>query len=316
MTPENDDLLKNIVIKIVDLPPEIEELLRELVSSIIIIISSKINLTGLEGITLAINYHQALIDLDKGHDNYADLEPTNDHIIGIAMSARVVRDGNLRSHIVLDAQTLLELLMKKRINVVINTLAHECAHGELYQLFEAAFPGRLLEKKTNALDSFRNDCMLACWNEFGACWRSASLGPANEHDYEGIFLPALTDTRSAANSAIDDYLSDGNISEVLNKVCHLYGKLLKYSAYHLGNLHGLGLDWRNLPTTADALENHWFLPFFERLDIACKAIAMNLGKWENIDYFDELEDIAEDLVEDGGMYFIRHDDDKITLHIS
>jgi hypothetical protein len=157
--------------------------------------------------------------------------------------------------------------------------------------------------------------MLACWNEFGACWRSASFGPCIELSYEAAFLSALEGTRSAANSAIMEYRTHADIRTVIGEVCGLYGNLLKYAAYHLGNLHGLGIDWRTVPTTTAPLLDHWFVPFFERLDRACKENASNLGNWADSRIFDELRDLAEDLVANGGMYFGRHEDDRISVDI-
>ena len=311
-----DFAAQNPEIKVIGVPAELGDGIRELLESLLELVGRTMNLSGLDGVTFTDDYYQALIDLDKGYTVDRQPIPSSDHGLGIAMSHRVIRSGALKTHIVLNAQAFLAMLDSKRSNLIVNTVAHECAHVELYNLFEVAFPGKLLKRKRNALDSFRNDCMLACWNEFGACWRSAVFGPSDKLAYEDIFLRMLEEARPAANSAIALYLDSGDIRALVNKVCGLYGNLLKYSAYHLGNLHGLGSDWRTVATTADAVQDHWFLPFFERLDNSCKAIAADLGIWKHSTYFDELEDIAEDLVADGGMQFVRHEDEQISLHIA
>lgn len=305
----------NFEIKVIGVPVELEAEMQELLASLVDTIGQKIDLTGLDGITFASDYHQALLDLNRGYDTDHKLTPSNDHGVGIAMSPRVMRDNKLKTHIVVCAETFFALLEDKRSNMAINTVAHECAHVELTRLYDVAFPGTLLRTKANVLDQFRTDCMLACWEEFGACWRSASFGPSSHLAYEAAFLSALEETRPAANAAIMEYRTHGDITIVINKVCGLYGNLLKYSAYHLGNLHGHGIDWRTISTTADALQDHWFLPFFERLDGTCKAIAADLGNWTNSTPFDELRDIAEHLVADGGMHFGRHEDDRISVDI-
>jgi hypothetical protein len=105
------------------------------------------------------------------------------------------------------------------------------------------------------------------------------------------------------------------MQKVLHEVTRLYHDLLKYSAYHLGNLHGLGVDWRTVPSTASALTDHWFFPYFERLDNACKAIAADLGTWSSSEPFDELRQLAEDLVADGGMHFQQHNDGRVSVDI-
>lgn len=308
-------LPNNVEININGIPDELVANIQELIVSFVDMVGVKFDLTGLDGITFSSDYQQALLDLDRGYDTEYKLTPSNDHGVGIAMSPCVIRDGKLKTHVVISAEYFFEFLKHKRKDIAINTIAHELAHAELNHLYDVAFPGTLLRKKENVLDHFRTECMLTCWNEFGACWRSAIFGPSSPLIYESAFLPALEETRSAANTVIMEYRTNRDISIVVNKVCGLYSSLLKYSAYHLGNLHGHSIDWRTIPTTADALQDHWFLPFFERLDSACKAIAADIGNWTSSTPFDELRDIAEDLVADGGMHFVRHEDDQISLDI-
>lgn len=315
MNESCNSITKNFEINVIGVSVELETEMLLFLSSLVDTIGQTIDLSELDGITFASNYHQALLDLDRGYDTDYKLTPSNDHGVGIAMSPRVMRDNKLKTHIVICAETFFALLEAKRSDTAINTVAHECAHVELNHLYDVAFPGTMLRMKANVLDHFRIDCMLACWDEFGACWRSAPFGPSSLLAYEDAFLPALEETRPAANAAIMEYRIHADIGIVINKVCGLYGNLLKYSAYHLGNLHGHGIDWHTVPTTADVLQDHWFLPFFERLDKACKAIAADLGNWESSFHFDALRDIAEDLVADGGMHFGRHEDDRISLDI-
>jgi hypothetical protein len=315
MTEPRNSVPENLDIQVVGLSMALETSVRKLLVGILHAVGEKLDLTGLDGITFASDYHQALLDLDRGYDTDYKLTPSNDHGIGIAMSPSVIRDNKLKTHIVISAQAFFDMLEDERGDMIINTVAHECAHVELNRMYDETFPGTLLRAKENVLDHFRTDCMLACWNEFGACWRSASFGPTGQLSYEAAFLPALEETLAAANAAIMEYRTHADVAVVMNRVCGLYGNLLKYSAYHLGNLHGHGIDWRTIPTTADPLKDHWFLPFFERLDQACKATAADLGNWPSSAPFDALRDIAEDLVAEGGMYFERHEDDRISLDI-
>lgn len=307
---------KGIEINVIGVPAEMAQEMQELLNSMVEIIGKSIDLSGLDGITFAHDYRQALLELDRGYETGYKLTPSNDHGVGIAMSPSVIRDNQLKTHVVINAEMFFALLSAKRSDMAVNTIAHEFAHVELTHLYDKAFPGTLLQMRYgNSLDSFRTDCMLACWDEFGACWRSATFGPTVPLAYEQAFLPALERTRSEANSAIIEYRSHADIGIVINKVCGLYGRLLKYSAYHLGNLHGHGIDWRTIPTTANALQDHWFQPFFERLDDACKRIAENYGNWNSSAPFDALRDLAQDVVTDGGMHFERHENDRISLNI-
>lgn len=247
MTEPYNPLLQNFDIKVVGVPKELELEIRKLLNSVLDMVSQRINLIDLDGLTFAIDYHQALLDLDRGYETNYKLTPSNDHGIGIAMSPCVMRNKKLKTHIVINAEAFLSAL--KISGIAINTIAHECAHVELNRMYDEAFPGTLLRKRENVLDHFRTECMLTCWNEFGACWRSASFGPTEFLFYEAAFLPALKETRAAANAAIMKYRTHGDIETVASNVCELYQSLLKYSAYHLGNLHGHGVDWRTVQTT-------------------------------------------------------------------
>lgn len=306
---------ENLKIDVVGLPSQLESMIKQFLSEILNLIGHKMNLSSLDGVTFALDYHQALLDLDRGYETNFKLQPSNDHGVGVAMSPSVIRNGELKTHVLISAPAFFSMLEAGRTDMLRNIVAHECAHVELNRLFEESFPKVLLHSKQNVLDHFRIECMLTCWNEFGACWRSAEFGPTDVLHYESAFLPALEEARSSANEAIMQYRTHGDVSVVVNKVCGLYSALLKYSAYHLGNLYGHGIDWRTVPSTTEPLNDHWFLPYFERLDSACKAIAMNIGNWKACAAFDELKDIAEEVVADGGMHFKRHEEDRISLDI-
>lgn len=315
MPLQNNTLPENLCIKLVGVESELGVLLQETLSEMLQCNGCVFNLAGLDGLTFAVDYQQALLDLDRGYETKFKLTPSNDYGVGVAMSPSVLRDGRLKSHIIVSAQAFMGALLDKRRATAINIVAHECAHVELNHLFDATFPGVLLRSMTNALDHFRLECMLTCWGEFGACWRSAPIGPTELYDYELPFLQALVGSRDDANTSIREYRTHGDIGRVLNEVCGLYHGLMKYSAYHLGNLHGHGIDWRTIPTTADPLQNHWFLPFFERLDIACKTLAADYGNWADRQPFDALGDIAQDLVAVGGLNFGCHEDGRISVDI-
>lgn len=316
MTKADTTVPDDIDIKVVGLPVELAEEVNEVLHSMLDRISQAIDLLSLDGVTFARDYQQALLDLPRGYATDFKLTPSNDHGVGIAMSPSVVRGDQLKTHIVLNAETLLAMLSGGRRDLFINTVAHECAHVELNFLFDKAFPGFLLRMKADPLEHFRIDTMLACWNEFGACWRSACFGPSEQLAYEDAFLPALEQTRSKADAAIVEFRIDSDARKMLSEVLGLYGGLLKYSAYHLGNLYGHGIDWRTVPSTADPLQDHWFLPYFERLDNTCKAIAANFGNWTGSGPFDALRDLAEEVVGDGGIYFTRQEDNQIRFNIA
>ncbi len=110
MTEPCDSLPKDLEIKMVGLAQELEPTVQRLLGRILDTVSQKLNLVGLDGITFANDYHQALLDLDRGYITDYKLTPSNDHGIGVAMSPSVMRDNKLKTHIVISAKAEWHLL--------------------------------------------------------------------------------------------------------------------------------------------------------------------------------------------------------------
>jgi hypothetical protein len=63
-------------------------------------IGTKMNLEGLDGITIAYDYNKALVDLDRGYETSFVLTPSTEFVQGVAMSPAVIRDEKIKTHIV------------------------------------------------------------------------------------------------------------------------------------------------------------------------------------------------------------------------
>ena len=267
-------------------------------------LSRHIDLSTLDGITVAANYEQALLDLDRGYKTTHELTPSEEHAIGVAMTPAVVRDGKIKSHIVLNASyaTHLENVEHEDFNQALHLLAHECAHVEVTQRFNTAFPGTLLQRAPqDAHDAIRWQIILACWDEYAVTWISAPFGRDPTDGYEEVFIGALDKIKAQANELIKAYRLHRDINKVLFEVYGAYGDLMKFAAYHLGNLRGRGLVWQERTQTTNALKGHWFALYFERLDEALQTIAKNYGEWEDQKCFEALGDLADELAVHGGV---------------
>lgn len=68
--------------------------------------------------------------------------PSEGHAIGIAMSPSVLRDGALKSHILLNAHYVATIHDPEHENfdLALHTIAHECVHVEITTKFDTAFP--------------------------------------------------------------------------------------------------------------------------------------------------------------------------------
>ena len=289
-----------------------------LVGTLIRELSRQFDLSRLDGVTVAYDYAQALLDLDRGYETTYQLTASDKHVIGIAMTPSVIRHGTLKSHIVLNAAyvSMLEDLKHEHFGAALHTIAHECAHVEITHKLDMAFPDFLLRTRhADARIGYRWQIILSCWDEYAATMLSAGFGTEPTEGYEDTFLKSLRDTKQQANEHIKAYRLHGSIDQVLGQVYVEYGEMLKFSAYLLGNLRGLDRQLSELPRSVKALEGHWFAPYLTRLDAALRDISKAYGKWTDKDSFEIVGDIADDLLALDGIHFKSRPDGRLYIDI-
>lgn len=115
----------------------------------VILFSRHFDLSRLDGVTVAHDYAQALASLNRGSDTKHVLTPSDGHAVGIAMTPSVIRDGRLMSHIVFNAVVVAPIVKPDpdSIQLPVHVIAHECAHVEITQKFDEAFPNILLRQR-------------------------------------------------------------------------------------------------------------------------------------------------------------------------
>lgn len=267
-------------------------------------LSKHFDLSSLDGVTVAQDYNQALLELDRGFQTEHLLSPSQGRVIGIAMTPAVIRDGCVKSHIVLNSWYIKSLLDEKdpNYNYAIHVLAHECGHVEVTAKFEASFPGFLATRThETALESLRWGVILPVWDEYAVCAISHGFGEDKTKAYEDIFLEYLATTRDTANAAIKTFRIHGDARQLVDDVYMAYGNLLKYASYHLGTLAGAGISWLDRPVVCEALVDSWFLPFYERLNAGLAAIFDSYGIWTDQSSFEVIGDIVDDMVRQNGV---------------
>lgn len=280
--------------------------------------SRYIDLSQLDGVTVAFDYSQALLDLDRGCASSQRLAPSAGDTVGIAMTPSVIRAGQVKSHIVLNAGYVrsLENSDDEHYGFAVHTLAHECAHVEVTHRFNTSFPGVLLQRSYPDLQAnFRWQTIFACWDEYAATLISAKYGTPNTVGYEDTFISALETTRSRVSDLIRAYRLHGDVVRILQEVYGAMGNVLKFSAYHLGNLAGLDITWTDMPRTTEALDGHWFRSYFLRLDEACRTIGSSYGRWVDESAFHVIGDLVDELVADAGLYVTKNVDGGLYVDI-
>jgi hypothetical protein len=255
---------------------------------------------------IAYDYGQALLDLDRGYETAHRLTASDGHAIGVAMTPLVLRSGVLKCHIVLNGQAVAAIADSQQADfpLALHVIAHECAHADITARFDEAFPGRLLRDCVSDVSiGYRCEVIHAVWDEYAATRLSAGIGHDPTDGYEDTFLLHVADARATANNHIRQFRLHADVNRVLREVGATYGELLKFAAYHLGNLCGQGIEISSRPKTMEALEGHWFRPYFFWLDEACADIFKDYGQWSGEQAFQVIGDIANDLLNFGGLFF-------------
>lgn len=277
-----------------------------------------IDLANLDGLTLAGDYAQALAELDRGYETSFVLTPSDDIAIGVAMTPSVIRDGHLKSHIVLNANLAAAMMDQDHElhRTSIHTLAHEAAHVEITAAFDRCFPNVLLRaRRANLHDHCRWEVILACWDEYAATRISATFGEDPTDGYEQTFITSLAETRESANRLIRAYRRHGDHGRIMGEVYGEYGRLMKYAAYHLGNLDGHGIDLQARARTIGAMEGHWFTPYLERLQAGLRDLWSEFGRWSSTQPFEAIGDIADDMVREGGVRVSNEGEGRVRIDV-
>jgi hypothetical protein len=271
-------------------------------------ISRCIDLSNIDGLTLGADYPKALAELDRGYETAAPLTPSNGIVVGIAMTPSVIRNGQLKSHIVLSAGLTAALLDVEHENfqLALHTMAHECAHVEITAAFERCFPNVLLRTKHIDLqEHYRWEVALACWDEYAATRISAGFGEEPTERYEDTFIEALQTAEENANAAIRAYRLHGDHGRIASEAYVEYGRLLKYAAYLLGDLDARDIAIEDRPRSGAALAEHPFQPTLQRLHNALRDLYNGFGRWADKSPFEAIGDIADDLIGEGGVYITK-----------
>jgi hypothetical protein len=267
-------------------------------------LSKVIDISRLDGVSIAVDYAEALANLDRGFEASHPLTPSDGLVIGVAMTPAVLREDVVKSHIVLNASYVHMLgdYEDEFWPTAFHLLAHECAHVEINAAWDTSFPGEMLRTHyDNLVDGFLGQIVSACWDEYAACRISAGMGADPLEGYIETLENSLAQARSTANGHLRLYRTHGDHGRVLGEVFGEYGNLMKYASYLLGHMDGMGLSIDDVLALRTLLEDSWFEPFFHRLRDTLNDIFETFGRWTDKRQFDDLEALVVELMADGGI---------------
>lgn len=270
-----------------------------------------LNLKRLLQIIVAFNYNEKLANLDRGTKVSRPLAATDDGIaVGIAMTPTVLREGEPRSVMVLNAAYMSVFAQKENPELeaareqMVYTLAHECGHVHDLEVQASSLPGIILNTELPFRDGILFLIASGCWEEYIACRLSSFMGNVSTlRAMEDTFCGALERAKDRANTAIRQYRMHGDVGRVTNEVTEEYRKIMVYASYLLGHVDGLNQAVEDAaPKAIGALAKHgYFGPFFSKLRDDLRAMHSTYGEWKGLHVFEPLKQLAYELLKHGGI---------------
>ncbi len=283
------------------------------------LISQYMDLSRLDGITVAFDYDDALAELDRGYEPSRPLTRTSgDRMIGVAMAPAVIRDGVVKAHLVFCAPFVLPIKDEKHeyFSQALYLVAHECAHIAELKCRDERFPGKILQVPiTDREEEFFAPIVESLWTEYAACRLSAVFGREQASAYEECFVGALEAARDEANTAIRAYRWHGDVNRVIEDAGRPLVEPLRLAAYLIGHIDGRGGDWDAAPTARDRLAASEYADSIGRMAEVLREIWSKADSWESPKVFDPLKEIAREVLKQGGIILTRQADGSLYADI-
>jgi hypothetical protein len=284
------------------------------------VVGTKLNLAALDGITIAFDYPKALQELDRGYVSSKINAPTTELAQGIAMAPVVIRDGAIKTHLVLDANVFTQLLDKEGENwpMVFYQLAHECGHVHDHSVFDAAFPNVLLKPPhyKTLLEEYQVLMAYGCCAEYSASRLSAGYWPEQASYFETTFFNVLEGLEERTKLIIDEFKNDNDGLKLFNRLSEEYERMLKFTSYLLGHINGLGGAVEPVPKFKEFMESgHWLAEYITELDKSFDKYWEKYGAWTNFEEFCEIGVIVQLLVGLHGAKPHLEDDGRMSIAV-
>jgi hypothetical protein len=289
---------------------ESEEAARDLGNNVLAIaklFGSVFDLGALDGITIADDYKEALTGVERGYPGMLAPVATNDEFgTGQAMAVPVLRNGEHRSHVVINAMLVRPLVDPENplYQFAVHTLCHEFAHVYDHMLRAKALPGLYGSQITDLRESTLLRLSMAAWDEYAASRLSAPWGtPEYCSEFEEGLLPMLDTMVARAEAAKEGFATHRDIGKTMADLTDIFGTFLIRAAYLVGHVDGIeGVLENEAPALTNKLsETNWLLVLWSRYLEVLREMFSKLESWEGIEAYGPLNQVFEVLLHHGGL---------------
>lgn len=215
--------------------------LGHIMKTIVVEVGRDMPLSGLDGVTFAVDYRAALDQLDRGCTGLGIGESqSRDYGYAVAKCVQVVREGTVKDHIVLDASIAHGLLQEQSegrdiaIHLMVNMLSH-VAHSTL---FEVRFQGKSAVPSDDT-SRLLHRCVAALPGMYYAARQSAFAMPIAGERFAALTLDSYNSAREAIRSARLAYRLNNDLDGLLELALPRISFVLEHAAQWLGHRDGL-----------------------------------------------------------------------------
>ncbi|OIG77080.1 hypothetical protein A7M82_10105 [Acinetobacter baumannii] len=298
-------------------------------TEILLELSTLTDLTGLEGVTFAINDEEYLKKLKSFDERLA---PSNDDGVGVAMTISSIGGDFSKNYIVLNCTYLeLEHIMveyahltsEEKKNEVINKFAHILFHEMCHvnnniMLFNNFNRFSITTEFENKLQAMKHSISRVTWDEFAVCAEANQIGVDQTDSYEGILFDVLSKFEERLEYIYKDYMirastQDNSVySDLFNNTYLLVYNLFKYAAYYFGDIFT-----KDENEISQKLLKHEFGNYLLRLNNILSDIYQKLSKdiAQEEDLY-KVGDLAEEFISYLGLIVYPTENNGMFVNLS
>jgi hypothetical protein len=282
-------------------------------------VSGLIDLDRLDGITIGFDYDEALASIDRGQEGLRPLSRSDSEVIGIAMAPAVLREGEVKVHLVFSADYIAGILdgeATDAFHFALAVIAHECAHVEVTKHRDVAFPGTVLQAHYGSYEAqLFGQVADICWEEYAACRIAAPFSSGRTADYTAGLEGVLTVARERSNEAIRAYRLHADVPRVITETGSALCAPLKIASYLLGHMDGVSLDGPELAAMRELVVASGYDELIDDLRDELRTLWEGRDSWGSVGAFDMLRHVVRDCFESGGLFFTARADGTADVAI-
>lgn len=269
---------------------------QEAVRQLVIGCGRCMDLALLDGVTVGVDYDDALASVELGYESSIAKQYTNaDGLIGVGKMLRVKREGQVKVHVVINANAICALADHEHEMFwpCANIVAHELAHVAVAGWLEEHSPGLMLSPHQGdwAIAILRETAH-AIWEEYAACRLCARFNQGNvvRDNYAQGLEAASVGAIATARDSIKAYRLHADVGKLLVETSRPIATALKMAGYLMGHLDGSDGEF-DLNTQCPIASSSEFAPVLPDLLDALREAWDKRLDWDGLEGVDGVVDV-------------------------